>query len=250
MGGGRSYVVFGGPAVGDLGVLALANLNGKTGFKLNGESTGDWSGNSVSGLGDVNGDGVADLFVGAPGRANNTGRSYMVFGGAGVGSSGALELSKLNGQNGFKLDGEGEGDYSGWSVSGAGDFNDDGVADLLLGAYGHASGAGRSYVVFGGLAVGSSGELALSSLNGQNGFKLDGEAASDGSGWFVSAAGDINGDGVDDLLVGAPNHAAGRSYVLFGGSVVSGSRLALASLNEKMVLSWMAKPIMTPAAGR
>ena len=233
-GGGRSYVVFGGTTVGGSGVLALANLNGKNGFKLNGEAADDWSGNSVSGLGDVNGDGVADLLIGAPNHASNTGRSYVVFGGPTVGSSGIVALSSLNSNSGFKLDGEAVHDHSGWSVSGAGDFNGDGVADLLVGAYGHASGAGRSYVVLGGPTVGNSGELALSSLNGENGFKLDGEAASDGSGYSVSAAGDINGDGVADLVVGAPYHAnnKGRSYVVFGGPSAGGSGvLPLSSLN-------------------
>ena len=75
----------------------------------------------------------------------------MVFGGPGVGSSGDLLLSSLNGTNGFKLDGENNNDQSGFSVSAAGDINGDGVDDLLIGAYGYPSGSckGRSYVVFG-----------------------------------------------------------------------------------------------------
>src|SRR5205807_49565 len=110
-----------------------------------------------------------------------------------------LLLGSLNGQNGFKLDGENNNDHSGYSVSAAGDINGDGHADLLIGAYCHlyssGCGTGRSYVVFGGPEVGKSGGLLLSSLNGSNGFKLDGESSSDYSGWSVSAAGDINGDG-------------------------------------------------------
>ena len=233
---GRSYVVFGGPTVGGSGVLALAGLNGKNGFKLDGEAAGDGSGVSVSAAGDVNSDGVADLLVGAYGHANITGRSYVVFGGSDVGSSGVLALSSLNGKNGFKLDGEAMYDHSGQSVSAAGDINSDGVADLLVGAFGHASQTGRSYVVFGGPAVGGSGMMKLSSLNGKNGFKLDGEVAPDYSGYSVSAAGDINGDGVADLLIGAPLHAniTGRSYVVFGGPSVGGSGvLALSNLNGK-----------------
>ena len=123
--------------------------------------------------------------------------------------------------NGFKLDGENNGDYSGFSVSTAGDINGDGYADLLIGAYGYPGGnnKGRSYVVFGGPGIGSRGYLLLSSLNGANGFKLDGENNGDCSGISVSAAGDINGDGVADLLIGAygyPQQYAGRSYVVFG----------------------------------
>ena len=222
-GQGRSYVVFGGPGVGNSGVLALSGLNGTNGFKLDGENNNDYSGQSVSVAGDINNDGYTDLLVGAYGypKGNNTGRSYVVFGGLGVGSSGILALSSLNGVNGFKLDGENKDDYSGHSVDNAGDINGDGVTDLLIGAHGYKFARGRSYVVFGGAGVGSSGILALSSLNGVNGFKLDGENGADSSGYSVSAAGDINGDGVADLLIGAPNYSSnsnpnGRSYVVFG----------------------------------
>ena len=65
----------------------------------------------------------------------NKGRSYVVFGGPGVGKTGALLLSSLNGSNGFKLDGENNNDYSGYSVSAAGDINGDGHADVVIGAY-------------------------------------------------------------------------------------------------------------------
>ncbi|MBS0351850.1 MAG: FG-GAP repeat protein, partial [Proteobacteria bacterium] len=138
-------------------ILNLMDLNGKNGFKLDGEASGDSSGYSVSAAGDINGDGVSDLLIGAAHHASNTGRSYVVFGGPGVGSSGLISLSGLNGSNGFKLDGEAVNDFSGWSVNTAGDINGDGVSDLLVGAYYHASGTGRSYVVFGGPGVGSSG---------------------------------------------------------------------------------------------
>ncbi len=134
-----------------------------------------------------------------------------------------FNLTDLNGQNGFKLDGENNNDWSGASVSGAGDINGDGYADLLIGAYCYPAGSqkGRSYVVFGGPEVGSSGDILLSSLNGTNGFKLDGENNNDWSGVSVSAAGDINGDGRADLLIGASDYPhgtyKGRSYVVFGG---------------------------------
>ena len=235
---GRSYVVFGGFSVGKNGVLALASLNGTNGFKLDGENNFDWSGYSVSAAGDINGDGVADLLVGAPTHANNAGRSYVVFGGHGVGSSGVVALSNLNGANGFKLDGEASGDKSGWSVSAAGDVNGDGVDDLLVGAPFHGGNTGRSYVVFGGPVIGGSGIVVLSSLNGGNGFRLDGENNNDYSGYSVSTAEDINDDGYTDLLIGAPQCyggnicGAGRSYVVFGGpGVGSLGVVALSNLN-------------------
>ena len=100
-------------------ILPLASLNGQNGFKLDGEMVGDSSGFSVSAAGDINEDGYADLFIGAYASNSGTGRSYVVFGGAGVGSSGMINLSSLNGTNGFKLDGENNGDESGRSVSGS-----------------------------------------------------------------------------------------------------------------------------------
>ena len=99
-------------------------------------------------------------------------------------------------------------DFSGYSVSPAGDVNGDGYADLLIGAPDYAGDTGRSYVVYGGRGVGSQGLVSLSTLNGTNGFKLDGEAGDDQSGYSVSSAGDVNGDGYADLLIGAPYHHA------------------------------------------
>ncbi|MGH8572641.1 MAG: hypothetical protein ACREX8_08705, partial [Gammaproteobacteria bacterium] len=128
------------------------------GFRVNGVAAGDRSGSRVSGAGDVNGDGIADLLIGAFGAAPNgafTGASYVVFG-RNTAQTGpfpaTLELSSLDGTNGFLLNGVAANDFSGVAVSGAGDVNGDGGADLLIGAYGagpNGARSGASYVVFG-----------------------------------------------------------------------------------------------------
>ncbi|TAN50404.1 MAG: hypothetical protein EPN21_09035 [Methylococcaceae bacterium] len=227
---GSAYVVFG-KASSFASSLNLSTLNGTTGFRLDGAAAGDLAGRAVATAGDINGDGYADLIVGAKGADANgsgSGSSYVVFGKASAFTS-ALNLSTLNGSTGFRLDGAAAGDGAGVAVSGMGDFNGDGYDDLLVGAdYADqgANNAGAAYVIY-GQAAGFASTVNLSSLNGNSGFRLDGVAASDFAGQTVSAAGDVNGDGFDDVLVGAksadPNFIldAGSSYLVLGGNATS-----------------------------
>lgn len=228
-GAGESYVVFGGNSIGGNGSFELSDLNGSNGFVLNGIAAGDQSG-GISSAGDVNGDGIDDLIVGAhradPNGQVDAGASYVVFGGSNLGGNGSFELGSLNGSNGFVLNGINANDLSGWSVSGVGDVNNDGVDDVLISAlWADPNGqvnAGAGYVVFGENNIGGNGSFELSNLNGSNGFILNGIDAGDFLGWSVSGAGDVNNDGVDDLIIGAlqadPNGVefAGESYVVFG----------------------------------
>ena len=233
---GETYIVYGGArAPGTGGVLDLSDLDGSTGFILNGIDADDLSGWSVSSAGDVNGDGYDDLIIGArradPNGDTQAGETYIVYGGASApGTGGVLDLSDLDGTNGFILTGIDAFDYSGWSVSSAGDVNGDGYDDLIIGAWRAGSLAGETYVVYGGAsAPGTDGELNLGALDGTNGFILNGINAGDQSGSSVSSAGDVNGDGYDDLIIGAsgggPNGDinAGETYVVYGGASAPGT---------------------------
>ena len=239
---GESFVVLGSntPAAS----VDLTTLNGTNGFVINGINAGDESGNSVSGAGDVNGDGIDDLIIGAggadPGGRSNAGESYVVFGNS-TSPGPSFDLSTLNGTNGFVINGVNASDLSGQSAaSGIGDFNGDGIDDLGIGASAADPNgenlAGESYVVFGN-NTSSGSSLDLSTLDGTNGFVLSGLDSGDRSGFSVSGAGDVNGDGVDDLIVGAfradpgGDSDAGESYVVFGNSNTVAALFDLSTLD-------------------
>jgi hypothetical protein len=242
LGAGESYVIFG-KSSGFAPTLDLATLDGTNGFLLKGIDAYDNSGFSVSSAGDVNGDGYDDLIIGAseadPDGKSLAGETYVVFG-KGSGFTPSLDLATLDGANGFLLKGSDAYDNSGFSVSSAGDVNGDGFDDLIIGAPMDAdySSQGKSYVVYGNRS-GFAPTLDLATLDGTNGFKLYGFEIFSQSGYSVSSAGDVNGDGFDDLIIGAPKYGDevgmsgrfGRSYVVFGGNFTGGAETLVGDEN-------------------
>ena len=231
--------------------------SGQTGtllYTFTGEAAYDLFGIFVSGAGDVNNDGFADVIVGAfhnYAGGIHAGRAYVY-----SGQTGALL---------YTFTGEGGNNLFGYSVSGAGDVNNDGFADVIIGALGNSAGgidAGRAYVYSGqtgGLLYTFTGEAAYDLFgisagagdvnndgfadvivgasrhdaggtntgrayvySGQTGallYTFTGEAAADQFGYSVSGAGDVNDDGYADLIAGSPFNGAGRAYVYLLGDV-------------------------------
>ncbi len=243
---GEAYVVFGsgsgfGTAVAGRQVIDLTTLIADEGFIIQGDRAYVRAGYSVSSAGDVNGDGFEDLIVGVPSGNGQVGEAYVVFGsgtgfGTSVGGRQVIDLASLTATQGFIIQGDTAFDQAGASVSSAGDVNGDGFDDLIVGAFRGDDGgndAGEAYVVFGsgtgfGTSAGGRQIIDLTSLTASQGFLIQGDQAGDEAGHRVSSAGDVNGDGFDDLIVGASRgddggNDAGEAYVILGGAFGSGS---------------------------
>ncbi|TXH30602.1 MAG: hypothetical protein E6Q91_04800 [Actinobacteria bacterium] len=230
---GAAYVVFGSAEPTDVDLASIT----VEGIRIDGIAGYDWTGNSVAGAGDINADGYSDVIVGAPyadapGR-DDAGVSFVIFGSD---KPSDVDLAALT-TEGVRIDGAAEFDLSGTSVAGAGDVNADGYPDVLIGAYkadvvGGWDG-GATFVVFGSEKP---ADLDLASLSGR-GFRIDGVAQNDQSGWAVAGAGDVNHDSYADILIGAPKADSndrtnsGSSYIVFGSE--EPDHVDLAALGER-----------------
>ncbi len=226
---GAAYVVFG-TRGGFPAVFDLEDLDGSNGFRVDGFEPGDRAGRAVASAGDVNGDGVGDVIFGSDRAGDGDGRASVVFGKT-TGFPAALSLADLNGEDGFTLVGEeGFGYEVGSSVARAGDINGDGIDDIIVGSAGYyaPSGtgfdAGRALIIF-GKTTGFDATIPVGNLNGANGFAVVGTEYRTQLGLSVASAGDINGDGFDDAIIGstdAPEHPyyyftrKGSAYVIYG----------------------------------
>ena len=217
---GAAWVVFGPLKDGPTNVGDTPN----GGFRIEGAEAGDYAGVGVAGLGDVNGDGLDDVLVGAY-KANNvrndqSGVAYVVFGKETNGTV-DLALFKAPTPDGFRIDGASNRDHIGANIADTGDVNGDGFNDMILGSvFG-----GSAYVVF-GKKDSTPVDLATFDLPSPQGFRIDhptpphnGEEA-----YGVEGVGDVNGDGRPDLYVdacpptqrGYCKNKTSRAWIIFG----------------------------------
>lgn len=208
---GRAYLFYGGPWLVGMGA-------DQADVVFTGTATADEFGATVAGVGDTNGDGFADLVVGAPlrdGTAPDSGSAYWYFGGSGLSSTSSPVL----------LEGVAAEDNFGFSVASAGDVNHDGFADIIVGAFlaGPSDNGSATLYLGGAPPAGSPAATYTGETDPQSG---------DQFGLSVSGAGDVNKDGYDDVIVGAYHNDAccglvggdaGRAYI-FPGSPSPTSR--------------------------
>ncbi len=230
---GITFVVFGQKAPFGSATFQTYNVNGIDGCMFYGINNGDRSGNALTSGKDINGDGIEDLLIGAPyasssGHISN-GNVYAIFGNKSNWTA-IINLSGLSVSNGFTIWGEVDGDHCGSSVA-LGNVNGDKYADILVGAsaatvhYTHpvvtASVAGKSYVVYGRETWPATIDLYSFESANLYGCIFEGINSYDDSGTAVSFS-DLNGDGIDDVTIGAPGvspgglYDVGASYVIFG----------------------------------
>ncbi|RZM21736.1 MAG: hypothetical protein EOO88_31740, partial [Pedobacter sp.] len=237
---GAGYVIFGRrspfPASFDIN-----QLDGTNGFTIPGIEPFGYLGNSPNIAGDINGDSIDDLVLAAYNATSGMGVSYVVFGSRSPFPA-TFNLTQLTGTNGFTIPGTSASGYLGYSSSAAGDMNCDKIIDLALGALNANSGLGAIYVIFGSRNQ-FPATFNLDQLNGTNGFTVPGIVSSGNCGSSVSIDGDINGDDLTDLVIGAygVNIGMGASYVIFGNRDPFPASFNLTGLNGTNGFAILAK---------
>jgi len=198
-------------------------------WTFEGVQNGDEAGRFVSGIEDFDGDGLDDVAIAAPWAdhaASEDGIVYVVSSASLPGSDGTSRVFSLADAD-LLLHGEAEGDSAGHSILTAGDLDGDGYGDLAVGSMFHdAAGedAGRAYFVVGDTLGRSGPVLSLSDAD----HKFDGEAPDDRAGRLASSAGDLDGDGRDDLLMSSfenddGGENAGKTYLFLASNLGASS---------------------------
>ncbi|MFD2450837.1 beta strand repeat-containing protein [Ideonella paludis] len=221
---GAAFVLWGQATAGGIDLKDPFTGGGK-GYAIKGEAAGDVAGTAILSVADLNGDGKVDIVVGAPGQdagGNNAGAAYVVWGKS---SNAVVNLSAVAaGTGGYKIVGDNAGDAVGSIISTISDQNGDGKAELLIGAASSQIGgpnAGAVYVAFG---KSTTSTLDLTSVAaGNGGYRITG-VSGDAVGGAVSSVGDVNGDGLADILIGATG--SNSAYLVWGKSNTSNVNLA------------------------
>jgi hypothetical protein len=218
---GQAYVLFGRADGTFPARFDAASLDGTAGFRMVAGPDFNLVGTSVSGAGDVNGDGIDDLIISALRAQDRRAVAFVVFGRADGRFPPVLALDTLDGRDGFRIVAELPGPFPTVFVKGAGDLNHDGLDDVMLASRVAASPTpqGRVHVVFG--RPNFLAEVPVDTLDGSNGFSISASSSAATTLRPLAAARDFNGDGINDVVLSEP-HAdfggewSGSTYVVFG----------------------------------
>lgn len=243
---------------GTINLATIGQTGGLSGVVFVGTSSNGQTGLSVSTAGDFNKDGIGDLLIGTPNSSTATliyGTSTLLTKNADLVSSGTTSkgiwLNRVPSQiPGIQF--SGNNDLTGRAVSFAGDFNDDGISDIMIGSpnFGGSNNvpinAGRVSIIY-GTATTYSGTVSLDNLPAQLGnAQLIGEQTNSYTGYSLSAAGYVNSDSYSDVIFGAPGYGgnAGRAYVLPGNPGLYGQ----ISLNNSETNPYLETVVITTSA--
>ncbi|WP_343697041.1 HYR domain-containing protein [Flavobacterium sp.] len=221
----NNYIVFGAANSTDLGT---SSLNGANGFKIFGYQV--WYGDSIGrNAGDINNDGIDDLILGFPsyqeGDNGYSGRVILIFGKNLIFPS-IIDLSLLNASQGTIITNSIKENRMGKSVAAAGDFNNDGIDDVIIGVPNKdidgVTSVGEAYVIFGRNTFPTS--FSITSITPTTGVVFQGNKYNDQFGFSVAGVKDINHDGKDDIAISSKKGISnnGALYLVFGGNTATG----------------------------
>lgn len=195
---GAVYVIFGSELLSDVELSDSSYLDSSRVVAIYGQKPEDQFGYSVSGGYDLNGDGFADIAISAPGSLDNVGAVYVIYG---TSSTTNIDLSSasLSSSQGFVVRGNSGDTGFGYSIALLSDFDNDGFADLCIGAPSYGITSGFVAVIYGNTTNVDLNNTDIATL--KRGFTLEGDSYSQ-TGFSVADAGDVNGDGVSDLIIG------------------------------------------------
>ena len=264
---GEAYIIYGNSTLSDIDLSVTDRIlptyfSSDRGFKISGSSAGGQLGVSVASAGDVNNDRYDDIIIGAyranPGGRSRAGEAYIIYGNTilndiDLSVTDTTLPSYFSADKGFSILGGNGNDALGFSVSGAGNINNDGYDDIIIGAIGADPGgrgeAGEAYVIYGNTAL-SDIDLSVtdttlpSYFSTDKGFRVLGKFPFDSLGRSVSGAGDVNNDGFGDVIIGVQladpggRLEAGEAYVIYGNRTLSDIDLSVTNTTSPSYFSY------------
>jgi hypothetical protein len=229
---GITYVIYGVKGGYTTDLIMADFTSGSAGFRILGKA-GTYAGYSVDASGDFNGDGLPDILLGATVGYE----AYVIYGKDPIYTVDVDLASFQSGEAGVRYFNPLDTNFFGYSARYAGDVNNDGISDVVVGAVAQncpdTDGNGKeefqcgaAYVLYGSSSTPTS-DVYTNFTNSSIGFRVLGTDFNEGLGFFVDSAGDFNGDGIDDIIVTAPEtHYTGTvttyAYIIFGHSGTPG----------------------------